>query len=297
MTPLHAVLALSMAAAPALAPAGQPDVIAEARATAGVSRDDTELHLRNQVYDFVTIPLGDVLHTLLVHRQQETVQGVGLEGFRKEQLSVEVWNLGGPTKQLRFRLQETASDSALDQRHSLLIATQYGCCDATNTHAVHSLHSGQRLFFTGGWRHAPHVLGASWPDQRRHMLVGVHVSGSARDEEIYRDVPPDMRERRARRLLVTVTDGRQATDRLVILLGKIDQNYVSAVVWALERPDGYGNRELLIGPPDGKPPPTSPRIRITLSSGKIELPVEGMRVVLKNAVLPPTARIARLKAR
>jgi hypothetical protein len=279
------------------AAAAQPHQPASATSTAEaqvtVSEFGPRATLRNQNYDFVTLANHDGSWThLLVHRQQDIVRDTGLEGYVRQELSAEVWEVTGATKKSRFRLRETASSSSIDQ--GLLIANNFGCCDSSDTHAVYSLWSGKRLFFAGGDRD-PYVLRAVWPNQPRERLVGVHVSGSSRDAEIY---PNDKRDRAPARMMITLADRDEPLDRIVIRLpGDRESRRLRTVGWSGEPKDG-ASRILQVWPPKVGQPPVAPRISLELTTGEtIELPIEDKQFALNRASAPTGAKIDRIAPR
>jgi len=155
-----------------------------------------------------------------------------MDGFMRKELTVEVFKVDGTIKTKLFRIKAHASDSKIHQDLGILVASSYGCCDSTDAHAVYSLQNGKRLFFAGGDRD-PYVFHAYWPNTDQARLVGVHVSGSERDAEIYTGLA---KEDRRRCLLMSLASNAEVFDQVAILFDDGDMSPpVAAIEWLRAR--------------------------------------------------------------
>jgi hypothetical protein len=234
--------------------------------------------VRNQTYDLVRAQLGPDRYAwtnLLVHRQQDLVTNLQMDGFMRKELTVEVFKVDGTKKTKLFQIKEHASDSKIHQDLGILVASSYGCCDSTDAHAVYSLQNGRRLFFAGGDRD-PYVFHAYWPNTDRARLVGVHVSGSERDAEIYKGLP---KEDRRRCLLMSLASKAEAFDQVAILFDDGNMSPpVAAIEWLPSAEMKVHDRDLAVWPSKGKQPSPIPLVQITLASGlKVLIPLDGDR--------------------
>lgn len=283
-------------ATPAVSPASANLEHAEARAEiqpSGISTEGAQVRVRNQTYDLVSVPVtGGGLEDLLVHRQQDLVRNTQLEGFEQKELAAEVWQVHGVVKKFRFRLKEKASASTIDERNGLLVASSFGCCDATDAHAVYSLGSGRRLFFAGG-DVEPYVFPLVWENRFRAQFVGVHVSGSDRDKEIYDKSPLPGRKRR---VLVSLASQAELTDQLQISFDDGDYSPpLESVGWFRTEPAKGDKHEFHLWPPKDSSPPPLPQIVIKTASGdKIEIPIEGDHFIIGKA-LPANIVVRRIQ--
>ena len=235
--------------------------------------------LRNQTYDLVRAQLGPDRYTwtnLLVHRQQDLVTNLQMDGFMRKELTVEVFKVDGTKRTKLFQIKEHASDSKIHQDLGILVASSYGCCDSTDAHAVYSLQNGRRLFFAGGDRD-PYVFHAYWPNTDRARLVGVHVSGSERDVEIYKGLA---KEDRCRCLMMSLASKAEVFDQVAILFDDGNMSPpVAAIEWLPSAEMKVHDRELAVWPSKGKQPSPVPLVQITLASGpKILIPLDGDRL-------------------
>jgi hypothetical protein len=235
--------------------------------------------LRNQTYDLVRAQLGPDRYAwtnLLVHRQQDLLTNAQMDGFMRKELTVEVFKVDGMKKIKLFQIKEHASDSKIHQDLGILVASSYGCCDSTDVHAVYSLQNGRRLFFAGGDRD-PYIFHVFWPNTDRARLVGVHVSGSERDAEIYKGLA---KEKRRRYMLVSLASRAEVFDQVAILFEDADMSPpVATIEWVPSAEMKVHNRELAIWPSKGKQPSPVPMIQITLAAGpKILIPLDSDRL-------------------
>jgi hypothetical protein len=234
--------------------------------------------LRNQTYDLVRAQLGPDRYAwtnLLVHRQQDLVTNVQMDGFMTKDLTVDVFKVDGVKRIRLFQIKEHASDSKIHQDLGILVASSYGCCDSTDAHAVYSLQNGKRLFFAGGDRD-PYIFHVFWPNTDRARLVGVHVSGSERDAEIYKG---RAKERSRRYMLVSLASRTEVFDQVEILFEDGDMSPpVAAIEWIPSAEMKVHDRQLAVWPSKGKQPSPVPLIQITLAAGpKILIPLDSDR--------------------
>lgn len=271
---LWACLAVTSASADTTPPGERSQARADVLPTGG--RRGVDVRIRNQTYDVVSGKLGPDRYAwtnLLVHRQQDLVLNVEMDGFLEKELSVEVFQIGGAKRQKMFVFKEPASQSAIREDLGIIVATTLGCCNATVAHAVHSLESGKRLFFAGG-RTSPYIFKASWPNTDRARLVGIHVSGSERDDEIYEALPSAKRQRR---ILVSLASATKVLDQVAMLFGESDGlASVEGVEWVAGQDMKVFERQLEVWPPKpGQSVPT-PAIRIWVAGGRaILVPLDG----------------------
>ncbi len=281
------IMILLLAAAKDGSPAGERAGAnlerAEARAEiqpAGIATEGAQASIRNQTYDLVSVPVtGGGWENLLVHRQQDLVRNTQLEGFERKEFAAAVWQVRGTQKRLRFRVKEEASASRIDAGHGLLVASSFGCCDATDAHAVYSLGSGRRLFFAGGDAE-PYIFPLVWVNRFRAQFVGVHVSGSDRDEEIYDKSVPGTK----RRLLVSLASQTELTDQLEISIEDGDYSPpLESVEWFRTEPARGDKHEFELWPPKGSSRPVVPEIVIKTAAGaRIGLPLDGDHFVIEK---------------
>jgi len=199
-----------------------------------------------------------------------------MDGFMRKELTVEVFKVDGTIKTKLFRIKAHASDSKIHQDLGILVASSYGCCDSTDAHAVYSLQNGKRLFFAGGDRD-PYVFHAYWPNTDRARLVGVHVSGSERDAEIYKGL---VKIGRRRCLLMSLASKAEVFDQVAILFDDGDRSPpVATIEWLPSAEMKVHDRELAVWPSKGKKPSPVPMVQIMLASGpKILIPLDGDRI-------------------
>jgi hypothetical protein len=290
-------LGVCVAGIPAGAAAADRGDTSQARADLQPSDDEggAQASLRNQTYDLVRAQLSPDRYAwtnLLVHRQQDLVMNLQIDGFMRKELTVEVFKVQDTKKTKLFQIKEHASDSKIQENLGILVASSYGCCDSTDAHAVYSLQNGRRLFFAGGDRD-PYVFHAYWPNTDRARLVGVHVSGSERDTEIYKGLP---KEDKRRCLLISLASKAEVFDQVAILF---DDGYmsppVSAIEWLPSAEMKVHNRELAVWPSKGRQPSPVPMDQITLASdSKILIPLDGDRLGEISAPKEVTAIHLRL---
>ncbi|MDB4981317.1 MAG: hypothetical protein JWM82_2069 [Myxococcales bacterium] len=214
-----------------------------------------------------------------------------MDGFLSEELAVEVFKVEGVKKTTLFHFKEHASQSSIREDVGIFVASSYGCCDSTDTHAIYSLKNGRRLFFAGGDR-APYVLDVSWPNTDRARLVGVHVAGSSRDPEVYKGVAADERHGR---ILVSLASTAGLFEALALLFDSAisDTPRVIAVDWAVSTDMKVYERQLEVWPPKKGQKPAIPVVQIALSSGqKISIPLDGDR--FGNVSKPDGVQVIRL---
>jgi hypothetical protein len=244
--------------------------------------------LRNQTYDLVRAGLGpdrSALTNLLVHRQQDLVTNVQTDGFLKKELTVSVFKVDALKKTKLFQIKERAEASKIRQDLGIFVATNYGCCDSTDVHIVYSLTNGHRLFFTGGERE-PYIFDAFWPNtDREQRLVGVHLSGSERDAEIYKGLG---NKKGCRCLLVSLASRTELLDRVVIKFGDVDASPPAVSIgWLPGAEMKVHDQTLEVWPSDRSQPSAAPTIQIALSpKEKITIPLGGDRF---GAVSAPDA--------
>jgi len=272
-----AVLGACLAATPVNAVGGPGDT-SQARADLQQSGEEggAQASLRNQTYDLIRAQLGPdrfAWTNLLVHRQQEVVKNVQMDGFLKKELMVEVFEVEGTKKHKLFEFKEPASDSSIREDLGVLVASSYGCCDSTDAHAVYSLKNGKRLFFAGGDK-SPYILHVFWPNTDRAYLVGVHVSGSDRDDEVYRGLAE---KKGRRRMLVSMASKTAVTDQVAILFDDGDMSPpVEAVEWLAGKRMKVFDRQLEVWPAKGDQPAPVPSIQIRLTGGRnVLIPLDG----------------------
>lgn len=267
----------------------------QARATLQPSEEEggAQASLRNQTYDLVRAQLGPERYAwtnLLVHRQQDIVTNVQMDGLLKKELTIDVFKVEGTSKSRLFQIKEHASDSRIDQHLGIVVASSYGCCDSTDVHSVYSLQNGKRLFFAGGARD-PYIFHVYWPNTERARLVGVHVSGSERDAEIYEGAAKDLKRAA---LLVSLASKAELFDQAAILFEHGDLSpAIAAIEWISSAEMKVHDRELAVWPSKTKSISSVPRIQVTLATGrKIVIPLDGDR--LGEISVPEGVTVIRL---
>lgn len=255
------------------------------------SETGIQANLRNQTYDLVRIGASDGKSMIvLVHRQQDLVRSVDVEGFLRKSLAVAVWRVDGRKRKLLFRLKEDAEASHIDEGAALLYTSVYGCCGATDTHTVYSLENGRRLFFAGGERE-PYVLGLVRTHPHRLQYVAVHVSGSARDRDIYGGTTTAPNPRRIMVSLAAVTG---ETDRLVLSYDdELQASPVEEVRWKQSADGQIHGKSQVLSQPVG--PSTRPILVIAIRNHKpIEIPIEGDHFLLEDISKPAGMDVVRV---